>query len=65
MKAPTGEHKHVPAMKDMSLRDWFAGQALAGILAVDYKTEKGEYDLEYVAEDCYLYADAMMKERAK
>lgn len=48
--------------KGMSLRDWFAGMALAGITASD-ATE----DLLWkpIAEECYLAADAMLDEREK
>ena len=65
MKAPAGEHTHAPAMKDMSLRDWFAGQALAGILAGSHKIERGMFEVEYATEACYTYADALMKARNK
>ena len=45
----------------MSLRDWFAGQALAGILAADSSTQS----IGFVeAADLALgYADAMLKAR--
>lgn len=46
----------------MSLRDWFAGQALAGLLArgVDAGIPWG-----VLAEGAYRIADAMLAERAK
>lgn len=50
----------------MSLRDWFAGQAIAGILA-----NAGEYGGvslpadEKAAQWVYRYADAMLAERNK
>ena len=47
----------------MDLRDWFAGMALAGILA-DSKIKgvvKSDYDC--IATASYLYADAMLKAR--
>jgi len=44
----------------MSLRDWFAGQALAGMCAhKDSETWKGEV----VARDAYGYADYMISAR--
>lgn len=50
------------APRGMSLRDWFAGQALAGYFANPSTPHRN-------AEDCadYMYrvADAMLKERAK
>lgn len=47
----------------MSLRDWFAGQALAGIQAnPHFDLVHGE---EYTAERAYAYADAMLSAREK
>lgn len=46
----------------MTLRDWFAGQALCGLLA-DTKCD-GLCESEY-AEQAYLCADAMMEARKK
>lgn len=50
----------------MTLRDWFAGQALAGWLASpiegpDFPTIDGH--AKHAAESCYLYADAMIAAR--
>lgn len=47
-------------MQGMTLRDWFAGQALI-------MTEKVglQYSKEELAMNCYQYADAMLAERAK
>jgi len=55
--------------EDVNLRDWFAGQALAGLLAYGRLdiTEK-DNDLTpcgLFADRCYKMADAMMKERSK
>lgn len=47
---------------DRELRDWFAGQALAGQCA--YDGIEG-YDAVMIAIFAYEIADAMMKERAK
>lgn len=44
----------------MSLRDWFAGQALMGIFATRYP---GNYS--HHAEQAYRYAQAMLVERQK
>lgn len=42
----------------MSLRDWFAGQALASMAT--------KYDaVENIAADAYAFADAMLAEREK
>jgi len=44
----------------MTLRDWFASQALAGLLA---KYGLGEAEPESMAADSYAYADAMLAAR--
>lgn len=55
----------------ISLRDWFAGQALAGASANSDRiewTRIGESEPEFLqrlAKDCYDVADAMLKARAK
>ena len=46
----------------MSLRDWFAGQALAGMHLPVYNTE-GDYvyeNMELIAKAAYWMADAML-----
>ena len=51
----------------MTLRDWFAGQALAGILPVcarDTPTPD-ETQTQAFARKAYALADAMLAERAK
>lgn len=51
-----------PAYPGMTLRDWFAGQALAGYFAAPHTPHRN-------AQDCaaYMYAvaDAMIAERSK
>jgi hypothetical protein len=49
-----------PAFSGMSQRDWFAGQALAGLAA-----HTGSTPRELVAQTAYELADAMLAERAK
>ena len=44
--------------RGMSLRDWFAGQALAGRMAGNYSI-----DAKWIAEHMYRVADAMLKAR--
>ena len=48
----------------MTLRDWFAGQALAGLIAAS-GNHQGQvcYRTEAVAESAYEAADAMLKAR--
>lgn len=47
----------------MSLRDWFAGQALAGICG--HKTGFANLSALQAAEFAYQYADAMLEQREK
>lgn len=64
------------AFRDMSLRDWFAGQALSGNLASQCKSsfwafnviqnEEGNKEaLQGIARLCYDLADAMLAQREK
>lgn len=48
----------MPGHCGMSLRDWFAGQALAGLCTLESDCSCDGY-----AHDAYLYADAMLKAR--
>jgi len=52
--------------RGMELRDWFAGQALAGMLTY-YNEHRGDYHTnatcEVAAKDAYQWADAMLKQR--
>lgn len=54
---PTG---HYSESAGMSLRDWFAGQALTGILAHGSVGNHAD-----IASNAYRFADAMLAERAK
>ena len=54
---PNGNVQH--GWNGMSLRDWFAGQALAGILAHPETND----DIETAAVFSYAYADAMLRAR--
>lgn len=42
----------------MTMRDWFAGQALSGLIGL-----ASDADDKGIAHDAYLYADAMLAER--
>ncbi len=46
----------------MSLRDWFAGQALAGLLAGQY-SESGRWNLSELPKESFEIADAMIAAR--
>lgn len=54
----------------MSLRDWFAGQALVGVVTyredvepLSLKGSLSKTHAEIIAENVYFMADAMIKER--
>jgi hypothetical protein len=47
----------------MTLRDWFAGQALAGRLANGSDRLSTGSQRQSVAEEAYAYADFMLKAR--
>jgi len=47
----------------MTLRDWFAGKALNGMMASEAGVDP--YSAEWVSERAYLVADAMLAERLK
>jgi len=46
----------------MSLRDYFAGQALVGLLSGPYRDNGTSVPIE-VAQECYLFADELISER--
>lgn len=67
-------HEHSELHYGMSLRDWFAGQALAGQLAslsnaevlrqaMEFAKELGGTNFEWAAISAYQFADAMLKAR--
>jgi hypothetical protein len=60
----------MPEPEKLELRDWFAGQALAGLLAgpsapKKSKAESAEQYAARVAEEAYLFADALLLEKVK
>ena len=58
-----------PNQADMSLRDWFAGQALVGILSAATGPREGFAQFgamaDYVAPESYKVADAMLAVQEK
>jgi len=48
---------HHSSVQGMTLRDWFAGQALAGLAGAGFGSPAGNADF------AYLLADAMLKSR--
>lgn len=58
----------MPGQVGMMIRDYFAGQALVGLLAFSPEGLHGaanQYSPEQAAEQAYRFADAMIRERAK
>lgn len=55
----TTKEKQTEIPFPVSLRDWFAGQALAGL------SSRYVCNIHRRAKEAYLYADAMMAEREK
>ena len=49
----------------MSLRDWFAGMALQGMLAGLFSDQHQLARINEFAEGAYQYADAMIRQRGK
>lgn len=47
----------------MSLRDYFAGKALAGFIAARLPDHSGQDGEAFLAADAYIVADAMLKAR--
>ncbi len=56
-----------PKVNGMTLRDYFAGQALIGIMNICPKEdpEPGEKTSQMFSRKAYLVADAMIAERSK
>ena len=48
----------------MTLRDWFAGQVLTGLIPAPKQPGVPSLNMEGMAKAAYDYADAMMKRRA-
>ena len=57
------EHQYKRSQQGMTLRDWFAGQALSGMLAG--RQPNNDYPFEHLAEMSYGIAQAMLVERQK
>ena len=51
-----------PRFTGMTLRDWFAGQALAGLMAATYT---GDWKTRDFAKTAYRLADAMLRAMEK
>lgn len=57
--------EHLTVEWGMSLRDWFAGMALQGLLAMCAGENVNPGTAEKAAEVAYEHADAMLNERNK
>lgn len=55
----------MPGQEGMTLRDWFAGQALTGFLASTPADAREWPDSEILAIRCFKFADAMIAQREK
>lgn len=55
----------VIGLPGMSLRDWFAGQAIQGMAHVVRKNPGDDHMADSIALSAYEMADAMLVERAK
>ena len=61
-----GPHEYKDAMSGMTLRDWFAGQAIVACLDLDQQAkEYVKEEWEAWAASAYAMADAMLAERLK
>lgn len=65
VKRWTGDGYPYEGTEGMSLRDYFAGQALVGFMASSDSKERPTLSLEYFARCAYETADAMLEARDK
>jgi hypothetical protein len=63
LNRPSGHQEHwvYSGFPGMSIRDYFAGQALTGIFAQPTTSVTSPEVAEGFATECYLMADAMLK----
>ena len=63
------DHLHRPRAgefsRGMSLRDWFAGQAMVGLMSDPGLRPSNTDEFEHMATRLYQVADAMLNERKK
>lgn len=65
LNSPSGTPEYMPARDGMSLRDWFAGQALAGFMSGLGSSSEWPSPQQIKSAAVYSYqaADAMLKAR--
>lgn len=51
----------LPQQDGMSLRDWFAGKAMQGLIS----SEPNSFNTAIMVRDAYIIADCMIEEREK
>lgn len=59
----TYPHGTTPAQQGQSLRDWFAGMALASGTVMRQQPRPDLYTADHIAKNMYEIADAMLKAR--
>ena len=52
-----------PAQEGMTLRDYFAGQAMIALVKLSANQDVDDFTPNEVAKESYRYSDAMLKER--
>jgi len=61
-KIPTGRNSELPRyVSDMTMREWYAGQALVGLISKVKTTQ----DVNDMPEACFKTADSMVAEGSK
>jgi len=60
----SASERAVPLLADLDVRDYFAAQAMQGLLASE-ACGKSEGTIKQIAETAYNQADAMLEERNK
>ena len=64
MAFPLNETEFTHGHPGMTLRDYFAGQALASVAATTASEDTTEQLAKFIAGRCYLVADAMLAARS-
>ena len=62
---PTWKEVHGGFAKDMTMRDYYAGLALQGLIANGADSSEADSGWNWFAGEAYSMADAMLKARAK